>query len=126
MYNRYNLERNLVLITIFFALGIASANVSFLFSLMIFIFCLAIILWRGQKQLVIYTIAFLMAVMMIWWLSLPNKLLANYQGEITIYGEVKSQVGEYYTLVEVDYIGDEALALMPKIAVGKAYEDEQE
>ena len=126
MYNRYNLERNLVLITIFFALGIASANVSFLFSLMIFIFCLAIILWRGQKQLVIYTIAFLLAVMMIWWLSLPNKLLANYQGEITIYGEVKSQVGEYYTLVEVDYIGDEALALKPKIAVSKAYEDEQE
>ena len=126
MYNRYNLERNLVLITIFFALGIASANFNFLFSLMIFIACLAAILWRGQKQLIVYTIAFLLAVMMIWWLSLPNKLLANYQGEITIYGEVKSQVGEYYTLVEVDYIGDEALALKPKIAVSKAYEDEQE
>ena len=111
MYNRYNLERNLVLITIFFALGIASANFNFLFSLMIFIACLAAILWRGQKQLIIYTIAFLLAVMMIWWLSLPNKLLATYKGKIKIYGEIKYQVGEYYTLVEVDYIGDEALAL---------------
>ena len=126
VYNQYNLERNLVLITIFFALGIASANFNFLFSLMIFIACLAAILWRGQKQLVIYTIAFLLAVLMMWWLSLPNKLLANYDGEITIYGEVKSQVGEYYTLVELDYIGEEALPLKPKVAISKAYADEND
>lgn len=127
MYNKYNIDRGLVFSAVFFALGIFLADLNLMLSLTVLVIGLIGAVIAKKKRWLIYGGVFAMAVIMIWWMMLPQALLDKYQGEVGVYGEViaESRSG-YYTVIELEGIDKNILPIKTKVAVSKSYKDDKQ
>lgn len=127
MYNKYNIDRGLVFSAAFFALGVFLANYNLHLALGIFAAGLLAALLAKKKRWLLYVGVFALAVIMIWWMLLPVALIDKYHDEVEIYGEVTAESRSgYYTVIELEGIDDNVLPIKTKVAVSKAYTDENE